>query len=122
MARKILSGRNVGMATAAVVAAVVGYSLYDPTPKAGFVKEPKTGMLFEETTEKLEVLGVGVRVKKIGPIPVKVYAVGIYSFGRLRGDLEKIRTAGRRLLKLKFAMGVGGKTIVDALASVRYSA
>ena len=88
------------------------------------VREPKTGLAFASLSDSnLQLLGVGVRVKKIGPIPVKVYAVGLY------GDARKLkkdvlaglvrRGSGRRTLKLVFARDVTGPTIVRAFSSVK---
>ena len=43
----------------------------------GFV-DPATGIAFSPSEGKLGLMGVGVRVKKLGPVAVKVYSVGFY--------------------------------------------
>mmetsp|Transcript_22168 Transcript_22168/g.71475 ORF Transcript_22168/g.71475 Transcript_22168/m.71475 type:complete len:106 (+) Transcript_22168:9-326(+) len=94
MAQKIVVSWKVLVAVALVPMAY-WLSLSKSSPAAeGFTVEPKTGITFEQRyvvlsqtdtlmskvtdlaslarSEGLDLLGVGVRVKKIGPIPVKV--------------------------------------------------
>jgi chalcone isomerase-like protein len=42
------------------------------------VKEPKTGVAFAERVGPLVLLGVGLRVRSVAMIKVKVYALGLY--------------------------------------------
>ena len=42
------------------------------------VIEPQTGHVYASREDRLDLAGVGVRVKKIGPIGVKVYSAAVY--------------------------------------------
>ena len=95
----------------------------------GFV-DPATGIAFSPSEGKLGLMGVGVRVKKLGPVAVKVYSVGFYTdtsavskavnakagtesfYGEIAG------ARAEKALHLKFARGVGTDKVADALASV----
>jgi hypothetical protein len=85
---------------------------------------------------RLSLAGVGVRVKKIGPIHAKVYSVGLYldklSVGRKLGklsfkDAKELRESkgfegsviegpSDKGLVLKFARNVATNTLVEAIA------
>ena len=85
------------------------------TPLAADVYEPKTGVPFPERLEGTDqvLLGVGLRVKKITFIKVKVYAVGLYvSEAALKGPLAEYRDkqASPELFKL-LLWGDFGKTL-----------
>lgn len=45
---------------------------------AGSVIEPVTSVKFDTEDKKLALAGVGVRIKKIGPVSLKIYAAGVY--------------------------------------------
>jgi hypothetical protein len=85
------------------------------TPLAADVYEPKSGVPFPERLEGTDqvLLGVGLRVKKITFIKVKVYAVGLYvSEAALKGPLAGYRDkpASPELFKL-LQWGDFGKTL-----------
>ena len=42
------------------------------------VIEPQTGHVYATREDRLDLAGVGVRVKKIGPVGVKVYSAAVY--------------------------------------------
>lgn len=90
-------------------------------------EEPTTKLKLPSAMHGLELAGLGVRVKRITAIGVKVYACGIYfDVDALKrameeedlsaGDgLERSR-AGERSVRLVFARKVGGAQISSALA------
>jgi hypothetical protein len=100
--------------------------------------EPATKQKFHESDKGLSLAGVGVRVKKIGPVSAKVYAAGMYvnkfaAMGTLKtaaascksaSDLAKSKGFEDALVKgnfqknivLKMARTVGCDTMVNALA------
>lgn len=101
---------------------------------AGSVVEKATGLAFPEssgTFPALSLAGVGVRVKQVGPVAAKVYAVGVHVprssvVGRLRAlrsksgqDVEKHLAAviGQDAhFTLKMARDVKSETMASALA------
>jgi len=101
----------------------------------GNVVDPATQISFPPKKDDLGLLGVGVRVKKIGPLAVKVYSVGLYADtnaveknivetspdGMYIGENFYRAVAGAKAhkqLELKFARGVGTDKVADALSKV----
>mmetsp|Transcript_18097 Transcript_18097/g.24836 ORF Transcript_18097/g.24836 Transcript_18097/m.24836 type:complete len:223 (-) Transcript_18097:85-753(-) len=104
------------------------------------VKEKATGHMYTQIPEddkKLELVGVGVRVKKIGPIKVNVYSAALYlekssallnSLKAFKGiSTEKLQSSEdlsnalggsthTKSIVLKMARDVGSNTMVEALA------
>jgi hypothetical protein len=94
------------------------------------VTEPKTGLRVpaEMTMRRaaLALAGLGVRVKRIAGLGVKVYACGFYvDAGAMRGmkadgtmgaDAFEALSRCERSVRLVFARDVGGDKIVEALA------
>jgi len=94
--------------------------------------EKATGATFADSLgfPATPLLGVGVRVKQVGPVSAKVYGVGIYS-----GKVDKAKTKGKSIsdlkailadvvtegtVVLKMARDVASETMASALAdSVR---
>mmetsp|Transcript_1987 Transcript_1987/g.2073 ORF Transcript_1987/g.2073 Transcript_1987/m.2073 type:complete len:214 (+) Transcript_1987:144-785(+) len=105
---------------------------------SAFMQEPSTKVTFDSSTDdkKLTLAGVGVRVKKIGPLSVKVYAAGVYldraaSLLKLKNipfknekDLTDskefsnmlIKDSGSKSIVLKMVRSVSGQKMADALA------
>ncbi len=94
------------------------------------VREPGSGVTFAARSDGHSLLGTGLRIKKIGPIKVKVYAVGLYvSDSALAGPLAAHRghvgtpafygdlLAGDfpKYLLLKFVRGLGKERIQEAM-------
>ncbi|CAM9908327.1 unnamed protein product, partial [Heterosigma akashiwo] len=96
------------------------------------VTEPKTGIKFADRFGGLGLAGVGVRVKQIGPLSVKVYGVGMYmdessaleEISEYAGGKKADSGFFSRLRKpsidkkivLKMARSVGSETMSEALA------
>lgn len=116
----------------AVVGLAVSAALVD-------IKEAASGILFKGAiklpgaSSENQLLGTGIRVKKIGPVKVNVYAVGIYAdAGKATSELSKYSSAAdlsknagfyqdsitspfEKTLVLKMARKVGTETMVEAL-------
>ncbi|GHP02855.1 hypothetical protein PPROV_000161000 [Pycnococcus provasolii] len=84
------------------------------------VKEPSTGVEFDGTVEGLKCVGAGVRVKKIGPVRVKVYAVALYvdaNGAKAANDAENLMTGSyERKVVVKLVRNVKADTFWGALA------
>jgi len=100
------------------------------------VIEPATGLSFKDSLNGQELAGVGVREKKIGPVKVKVYGVGMYMDEKSalsdlaefagkavsavksnQGFFSKIVSGGYgKTIELKMARTVGSETMAAALA------
>ena len=118
----------------AITALAIVAKLYNGGASAsgsGLIVDPATSIAFAPAMGKLSLLGVGVRVKKLGPVAVKVYSVGLYSdaptvtkaVSKLQPGSESYYSAiagakAEKALHLKFARGVGTDKVADALASV----
>lgn len=103
---------------------------------AAVIKEQSTGLSFNTKDRFSDLVGVGVRVKVIGPIKAKVYATGIYAprgqvSSKCKGisckdsnDLAKSKAFSNAFVKssfeknivLKMARTVGSEKMVDAIA------
>ncbi|CAN0227524.1 unnamed protein product [Discosporangium mesarthrocarpum] len=113
-------------------------------PVSANLKDIATGITFprqKRFASKVELfcLGVGVRVKKIAVVNVKVYSVGLYVEAKaargalktfkgispetLSGDASLYKALGNpgftKYLHLIFARGVEAQKVVDALTSVK---
>eukprot|EP00640_Fibrocapsa_japonica_P004391 CAMPEP_0113941548 /NCGR_PEP_ID=MMETSP1339-20121228/7440_1 /TAXON_ID=94617 /ORGANISM="Fibrocapsa japonica" /LENGTH=226 /DNA_ID=CAMNT_0000945723 /DNA_START=71 /DNA_END=751 /DNA_ORIENTATION=- /assembly_acc=CAM_ASM_000762 len=100
----------------------------------GNMVEPESGISFKKMLNiqsimsfPQEVVGVGIRVKKIGPVKVKVYAAGMYfdfkpALGALMKFGEKgVEQTGEQLAKKQaffdsIVSGTFGKTVVLNMA------
>lgn len=129
-----------------ITAVVIGTKAYTAPGAVGLgamTTDPATGITFSPTlvvggtSKALSLLGAGVRVKKIGPLPVKVYSVALYadvaattkSLGAWSGtgpisardlDFYAAVTAAKadQALHLNFARAVGADKVAAALADV----
>lgn len=102
----------------------------------GTVIEPITKTKFDTEDKKLSLAGVGVRIKKLGPVALKIYAAGVYvdkAVAVLKGksiaantlqDLSKstefddmlISSAFEKSVVLKMVRKVTGEKMSSALA------
>ena len=109
--------------------AIVALFLAAPAPSQE-VGQPESGVTFAARSDGCSLLGTGLRIKKIGPIKVKVYAIGLYvSDSALAGPLSLHRghagTAAfyrdlltgdfQKHLVLKFVRGLGKDRVQEAM-------
>jgi len=125
--RRARRGRR---ALASASASMVNDSASASDGATAMVTEPKTGLRVpaEMTpgSAALALAGLGVRVKRIAGLGVKVYACGFYiDAGAMRGmkadetmgaDAFEALARCERSVRLVFARDVGGDKIVEALA------
>lgn len=94
------------------------------------VVEPRSGVSFPATRDDMALIGVGLRVKSIAFVKVKVYALGLYVSEAARGGpLAQHRGKGRtpalyqdlvwgdfpKQIVLKFTRGLGQGHIQEAM-------
>src|SRR3982751_3334595 len=94
------------------------------------VVEPRSGVAFPATRDDMTLTGVGLRVKSIAFVKVKVYAIGLYVSEAARsGMLAQHRGKGRtpalyqdliwgdfpKEVVLKFTRGLGQGRIQEAM-------
>src|SRR6185295_5321409 len=85
--------RNTCMLRYAAAAVMLGLAL---PAAADDVVEPRSGVSFPATRDDMALIGVGLRVKSIAFVKVKVYAIGLYVSEAARsGSLAQHRGKGR---------------------------